>query len=87
MAPLTVDAINMARIRVMGGPGLGLVAVCALVAIYIPFIGLSLAAGSLFSLVVASIIIRRRRKSGPVPSSSRALGAGTVLKLQVSRSD
>jgi len=57
------------------------VALCAVVAIYIPFIGVSLGAGFVVSLVAAAIVIRRRRTAGPLPSSSHAVGASTMLML------
>ena len=80
--PLSIDAINMANLRVMGGAGLALVLLCAIIAVYIPFIGLSLGTGLVVGLVAAVVLIAIRRKAGPVSSSSRALGAGTMLRLE-----
>lgn len=79
--PLSIDAINMAHLRVTGGAGLALVSVCASVAVYVPFIGIALAAGFGIGLIAAMVLIRKRRKTGPVSSSSQALGAAIMLRL------
>lgn len=80
-AHITVDVINLAHIRVVGAGGLGLVAVCALTAIYIPAIGWPLAGGCLLGTAGAIVAIRRRRKIGPISSSSRSPGANTTLMI------
>lgn len=69
--PISIDMINIAHIRVVGAGGLGLVVMCALVAIVIPPIGLSLGAGSVLGTVLAITWIVRRSKTGPISTSSR----------------
>jgi len=78
---LSTDVINIAHIRVVGVGGLGLVAMCALVAVYIPTVGLSLAAGFVLGTLHAAVLILRRKKSGPMPSSGLRPGANTVLSI------
>ncbi len=80
-AQLSTDMINMAHIRVMGLGGLGLVAMSAIVAAYIPAVGLSLAAGFALGTVLAAILILRRKKAGPMSSSNQRPGANTVLSI------
>jgi hypothetical protein len=75
--------INMAHIRVAGIGGLGLVAMALIVAIFVPTIGLSMAAGLVLGTVFALILILRRRHSGPMPSSGRRPGANTTLAIDV----
>jgi hypothetical protein len=78
---LSIDVINLAHIRVVGAAGLGLVAVCALTAIYIPAIGIPLGAGTLLATVGAIVVIRARRRSGPIPSSAKSPGANTTFGM------
>lgn len=75
--------INMAHIRVAGIGGLGLVAMALLVAIFVPAIGLSMAAGLVLGTVFAVLLIVRRRRVGPIPSSGRRSGANTMLAIDV----
>jgi hypothetical protein len=77
----TTDMINIAHIRVAGVGGLGLVAVCAMVAAFIPAVGFSLAAGAGLGAMLAIGMIARRRKTGPMPSSSEHMGANSVLAI------
>lgn len=77
----STDMINMAHIRVVGVGGLGLVAMSAIVAAYLPTVGLSLAAGFVLGALLAAVLILRRKKSGPLPSSSQRPGANTVLSI------
>jgi hypothetical protein len=77
----STDMINMAHIRVAGIGGLGMVVVSALVALYIPAVGLSLAAGFALGTLLAIVLIVRRRKSGPMPSSGKRPGASNVLSI------
>ena len=67
-APL-VDPINIAHIRVTGIAGFGFVLVALAVAAYIPSIGVSLATGAALGIVFAVVLILRRRRKGPLPSS------------------
>ena len=81
--PLSTDVINMAHIRVAGVGGLGLVGVALVTAVSIPRIGRSLAIGLVMGALLAAILIVRRRRSGPMPSSGRRAGANTMLSIDV----
>jgi hypothetical protein len=78
---VSIDMINMAHIRVVGAGGLGLVAMCAVVAFYIPPIGISLGTGFLLGTAGAIVMILKRRETGPISSSSQSPGANTTLKI------
>jgi hypothetical protein len=58
--PITTDVINMARIRVAGIGGLGLVAMAVVVALFVPRIGESMAIGLLAGAVFAVILVFAR---------------------------
>ena len=75
------DVINMAHIRVAGIGGLGLVAMCLAVATWVPRIRQSLLLGLALGVAFAIVLIVRRRRSGPMPSSGRSAGANTVLSI------
>ena len=75
------DLINMAHIRVAGIGGLGLVAMALAVAVWVPRIGQTLALGLVLGALVAVLMILRRRRSGPMPSSGRQAGANTTLSI------
>jgi Na+/H+ antiporter NhaD/arsenite permease-like protein len=79
-APST-DVINIARIRVAGVGGLGLVVMAFLVAVSIPRIGQSLALGLILGAAFAAILILLRRGDGGMASSGRHPGANTVLAI------
>lgn len=79
--PLSTDVINMSRIRVAGIGGLGLVAMAVTVALNVPRIGQTLSAGLVFGALLAAILILRRRREGPMPSSGRRAGANTTLSI------
>lgn len=79
--PLSTDVINMARIRVAGVGGLGLVAMAAVVALAVPRIGQSLALGLVLGAVFAAVLIARRSRSGAMPSSGQRAGANTMLSI------
>lgn len=86
--PLSTDVINMASIKVAGIGGLGLVAMAAAVALDVPRIGETVAIGLVCGAVIAAVLIVRRRRTGPMPSSGRGMGANTVLSIDVqNRSD
>ena len=70
----STDVINMARIRVAGVGGLGLLAMAGVVAWFVPRIGQTLAIGLVLGVVFAAVMILRRRRSGPMPSSGRRPG-------------
>ena len=84
-APL-VDAINIAQIRVTGIGGLGFVLLAFAVAAYIPSIGVSLATGAALGIVFAVVLILRRRRRGPLPSSGGRPGANTMLSIEMNGS-
>ena len=79
---LEQDPINAARIRVAGVGGLGLVAMAIVVAVFVPFIGMSLAIAAVAGVVLAGGLILWRRRGGPLPSSGRTPGAATVFALE-----
>ncbi len=78
---LSIDVINFSHLQVVGAGGLGLVVVCAMVAIVIPPVGFSLLAGCVSGTAWAILSIVRQRKDGPISSSSRSPGANTTLRL------
>jgi hypothetical protein len=84
-APL-LDAINIAHIRVTGIGGLGFVLLALAIALYIPSIGVSLATGAALGIVFAVVLILRRRRIGPLPSSGRRPGANTTLSIEIGES-
>jgi len=84
-APL-VDPINIAHIRVTGIGGVGLVLLAFVVATYIPGIRVSLAIGAALGIVFSLILIVRRRRTGPLPSSGQRPGANTTLSIDVGES-
>ena len=84
-APL-VYAINIAQIRVTGVAGLGFVLLALAVAAYIPSIGVSLATGAALGIVFAVVLILRRRRIGPLPSSGGRPGANTTLSIEMGES-
>jgi hypothetical protein len=75
------DVINIARIRVAGIGGLGLVAMALLVALFVPRIGQELAIGGLLGVGLAAFLILRRRRTGPLPSSGQTMGANNILAI------
>ena len=84
-APL-VDPINIAHIRVTGIAGLGFVLLALAVAAYIPSIGVSLATGAALGIVFAVVLILRRKRIGPLPSSGARPGANTTLSIEMGES-
>lgn len=79
--PLSTDVINMARIKVAGVGGLGLVAMAVAVALDIPRIFQTVSLGLILGTVGAAILIVRRRRTGPLPSSGGRAGANTTLSI------
>jgi len=67
--------INMAQIQIDGVGGLGMVAMALAVAISVPWIRLSVSLGLVLGAAAAVGLIALRRRSGPLPSSSRHAGA------------
>jgi hypothetical protein len=78
---VSVDVINASRIRVAGAGGLGLVAMAAAVAIEVPRIGETVAAGAACGALLALALIRRRRALGPLNSSRGGSGAKVILAI------
>ena len=81
-----VDAINIAHIKVTGIAGLGFVVLALAIAAYIPSIGVSLAIGAVLGIVFAVVLILRRRRMGPLPSSGGRPGANTMLSIEMTGS-
>jgi hypothetical protein len=81
---LPTDVINMSSIKVSGIGGLGLVALSAVIALTIPRIGQSVAVGMTLGAIFALVLIVRRRRSGPMPSSGRHPGANATLSIDES---
>ena len=80
--PLTTDIINMARIRVSGIGGFGLMSMALVVAMFVPRIRqhLLISVGLGVAFAVGLILLRRR---SPMPSGSDTPGANSVLSLDV----
>jgi hypothetical protein len=77
---LPTDVINMAHIRVAGVGGLGMVILAAVIALALPRVGMSVAAGLVGGAIAALAVILYRRRHGPITSSDHGLpGARTVL--------
>ena len=81
--PLTTDIINMARIRVSGVGGFGLMMMAVVVAAFVPRIRQHLLISVGLAIIFAIALIALRRRNGPLPSSGGPHGADTVLALDV----
>jgi short subunit fatty acids transporter len=79
--PRKTDVINIASIRVSGVGGLGLVAMALALAWSIPRIGQTITFGAILGAALAALLIWRRRRSGPLPTSSASPGANTTLSI------
>ena len=79
--PLSTDVINMARIRVAGVGGLGLVAMATVVALFVPRIRQSVALSLVLGAIFAAILIVRRRRVESRHSSGPTAGAHTIFAL------
>jgi hypothetical protein len=82
MEPVSTDVINIAHIRAAGIGGLGLFAMALVVAWFMPRIGLTLGAGAVFGALLGAVMILRRRRTGPLPSSGGSAGANVVLSIE-----
>jgi hypothetical protein len=82
LQPPSTNAINMARIRVTGVGGLGMVAMSVAVAVFVPRIRMTMVIGLLLGAALAAVLIARRRRNGPLPSSSQHPGAHSMLTLE-----
>jgi hypothetical protein len=79
--PISTDIINMARIRVDGIGGFGLVVMALTVAWFVLRIRQHVAIGVGLGVVLAVVLIVLRRRSGPMPSSGGTPGANTTLSI------
>lgn len=66
----STNVINMARIRVKGVGGFGMVAMAATVAIFVPRIRLTMAIALVLGAALAAGLIALRRRQGPLPSGN-----------------
>ena len=78
---ISTDVINIAHIRAAGLGGLGLFAMALVVALFVPAIRLAVTVGVLSGAVLAAVMIFRRRRTGPLPSSGGSAGANVVLSI------
>lgn len=78
--PPNAGVINIARIRIDGVGGLGIVAMAAAVAIVEPHIRVAMALALVLSVPLALALIVRRRRTGPFPSGNQP-GAHAMLPL------
>lgn len=78
---VSTDVINIARIRVAGLGGLGLFAMALVVAGFVPAIRLAVSVGVVLGAVLGAVMILRRRRNGPLPSSGGGAGANVVLSI------
>jgi hypothetical protein len=75
------DVINMAHIRVAGAGGLGLVIMAVAVAIFVPGVREAMLLAIVLGGALAFALIRRHRRTGPMPSSGQKPGANTMLSI------
>jgi hypothetical protein len=78
LEPPSPSLINMARIRVDGLGGMGMVAMATTVAIFVPRIRATMMIALFLGIALAALLIARRRK-GPLPSSSCHSGAHSMF--------
>jgi hypothetical protein len=81
LEPPTPGLINMARIRVDGLGGLGLVAMAIVVAVFVPRIRVEMIAALILGILLAAVLIGLRRRRGPLTSTSDHPGAHTMFEL------
>ena len=81
LEPLSPDLINMARIRVDGVGGLGMVAMAVAVALAVPRIRLTMFMAALLGGALAAVLIAVRRRSDPLSSGRGNPGAHAMLPL------
>ena len=68
LEPTSPSLINMAHIPVQGGGGLGIVAAVIAVALADPRIRVAIGIAALLGVVLAAVLIARRRERGPLSS-------------------
>jgi len=76
------DMINMARIRVSGIGGLGMVAMSAAVAFFVPPIRTAMIVAIIGGTIAAVAVVLYRRRRGPMDSSSRGLPGARFLPIR-----
>ena len=81
LEPLSPDTINMAHIRVAGIGGLGLVAACLIIAMYLPELRYALSIGLGLGVALAAILIVVRAKARRTASGDRGPHANAMLPL------
>jgi peptidoglycan/LPS O-acetylase OafA/YrhL len=81
LEPLSPDTINMAHIRVAGIGGLGLVAACIIIAMYLPELRYALSISLALGAALAAILIVARAKAGRTASDDRGPHASAMLPL------
>jgi hypothetical protein len=79
LAPPSPSLINMARIRVNGVGGLGMVAMATTVAIFVPRIRATMILALCLGMAMAAALIALRRRREPLPSSSEHAGAHSMF--------
>ncbi len=73
--------INMAHIPVRGGGGLGIVAAVIAVALADPRIRVAIGIAALLGVVLAAVLIARRRERGPLSSGGGDSASPSILGL------
>ena len=76
------DMINMARIRVSGVGGLGLVAMSAAVAFFVPPIRAAMIVAIIGGAAAAFAVVLYRRRRGPIGSSGRGLPGARFMAIR-----
>ena len=79
LEPPSPSLINMAHIRVNGVGGLGMVAMAAAVAIFVPRIRATMILALCLGMAMAAALIALRRRREPLPSSSQHAGAHSMF--------
>ena len=82
LEPPTPGLINMARIRVDGLGGLGLVAMALVVAAFVPRIRAEMSVALILGILLAAALIALRRRRGPLTSTDDHPGAHTMFELE-----
>ena len=78
---ISTDVINMARIRVDGIGGFGLVVMALTVAWFVLRIRQHIAIGLGLGVLLAIVLVVVRRRNGPMPSSGETPGANSTLSI------